>query len=508
MKVLFERISMPGLAVMFILAGLWESAIASDFVSPRSLLSDNFINLNWPSSDRGGEIFPNKNEKRIPSLVMKLEHYGVIADGVTDDSAAINAALKKASQHGWSVQFPELKTTVAASPVIVPNGVPEIYGGTVSFVGKDSGFLLNGKHEGLLNNVKNLKIHDITVNIGKKGMFGIRGSNVSNVTIDNVDVNGDSLKSRAILLIAYTAGGEDSEGIIISNNRVTLPGNEKGMMGIELVSELDFGKYDGAISLWRATKTTALASYYMKGPIVHNNAIDGGYYGISLAGVLGYDVKYNIVRNNMRNISAQHRSNHGNIYSNVLRDSVSSGIHLAYGSSDNKIQFNDIETSKARGEGLIQAYVGTKRNLFEYNTVTCTSRQGAKYLAYSGIHADGNVFRNNIFKGTFSRAAIAIEPAWDHNHSSQAHRGSFRGDKSSHEWANRSIDGIVVEGNRLEVVATRKYAPEIMYSEIKDHEGTHSLKNFTIRNNFSIGGNMDHAIRVLKVGALPEIESN
>ena len=136
---------------------------------------------------------------------------------------------------------------------------------------------------------------------------------------------------------------------------------------------------------------------------------NGCYYGIYLSGA-----DYNYVHsctfmNNMRGVAIQDNANYNRVINNSITDNISTAIHIAYGSSNNKIMYNSIKSDVARGEGILQSYVGSKNNLFANNTINVV---GAKYLFYCGAHSDGCSYENNIVRGSASKAVIGIEANW------------------------------------------------------------------------------------------------
>ena len=73
-------------------------------------------------------------------------------------------------------------------------------------------------------------------------------------------------------------------------------------------------------------------------------------------------VQDNKLQGQIRCMSIQHQSHYNVITGNELTDSLSSSIHLAYGSSFNTVSYNRIRNNRARGEGLLQDRKSTRLN--------------------------------------------------------------------------------------------------------------------------------------------------
>jgi len=465
-------------------AGTYEVRLFSDGTYDTMLAEDNFT---------------------VGDQSINIKDYGAKCDGVTDDSDAINEALKVAAKEKKAVQFGD-GTCLLKKKLIVTNGVTQIFGGKLKFINpKDNGIYLYGQVHKQQENVKDLRIHHMDIEIkGITYSAAIIGYNVSRVSIDHNKIENKNGVSY-ILLYTHKNGMEDAVDNSITYNTIKSSNHSRGI-SIYIASSLDYvyppeeytdptdgktKKWARATWLWVKDKTYAKPYYATLRTTISHNKIEGGYYGIGLTGASESTIEENEVLNNTRNISIQHGSNKNKIINNKLRNSTSSSIHLAYGSSENTIINNDILTSVAKGEGLLQAYVGSKHNLFEGNTVESTGETGARWMLYFAIHADGNKVINNKFIGTYHRACIAVEPAWDETVSHIAHRGSYLAKWYRHHiWSNQDTDGVVIKDNELDVNSVQfggnyiaKNQPEIFISQIKDKSGVHKATNLVIENN-------------------------
>lgn len=176
--------------------------------------------------------------------------------------------------------------------------------------------------------------------------------------------------------------------------------------------------------------------------VIHNNLTFGGYYAVSLSAASGCMVRSNTFRENMRGISVQDSSCHNIIKDNRIADNISSGIHLAYGSSFNRIEGNLVTSTLCRGQGIFQAYVACVANRFIDNRAVCNT---PKYMLYCAIQSNGNFFLRNTLHGKVSRAFIAIESDWSDtvdNHKHYAYKAA--GDAG---FAKEGLQGVTLIDN-------------------------------------------------------------
>lgn len=173
---------------------------------------------------------------------------------------------------------------------------------------------------------------------------------------------------------------------------------------------------------WTEHHSTLPVVRYAHNIRVSNCSLHGGYYGVGLSAVASSQIVGNTIVDVMRGVSVQNDSAYNVISSNLVVDNVSAGIHLAYGAHNNVVQGNHVESSVARGEGMLQAYVGCRDNLFASNRTICHGATGAKYHCYTAVGSSRNTFRDNDIEGACSRAYIAVESEWDMNWANPRHR--------------------------------------------------------------------------------------
>ena len=206
--------------------------------------------------------------------------------------------------------------------------------------------------------------------------------------------------------------------------------------------------------------------------LLEGNQISGAYYGISFLGVRRSLVQDNKLQGQIRCMSIQHQSHYNVITGNELTDSLSSSIHLAYGSSFNTVSYNRIRNNRARGEGLLQAYVGASKNDFYMNEVEVGSEGLPKYMIYCAVVANENSFWGNRLSGPAGRAYIAVESAFNSRLRRKSHRGyGLRG--ADDHFTDRGMYGVRIVGN--EIRATSMNVPVYVLAQVGDDRGQYPL---------------------------------
>ena len=183
-------------------------------------------------------------------------------------------------------------------------------------------------------------------------------------------------------------------------------------------------------------------------------------------------VQDNKLQGQIRCMSIQHQSHYNVITGNELTDSLSSSIHLAYGSSFNTVSYNRIRNNRARGEGLLQAYVGASKNDFYMNEVEVGSEGLPKYMIYCAVVANENSFWGNRLSGPAGRAYIAVESAFNSKLRRKSHRGYGLHGADDH-FTDRGMYGVRIVGN--EIRATSMNVPVYVLAQVGDDRGQYPL---------------------------------
>lgn len=438
------------------------------------------------SCGNSSALHHNKSDtplSHITDPLIDVRSFGAVCDGATDDIDKINDAADYAKTVNGFVYIPRDSTCAINGMITIENGARGIIsdGGTIKYIiGKNmSGILLKGIHSGAAVNVNDCIVEGLLIDANNLWGVAIYGENISSCKIlNNKIVN--VANGHGILIRAFRDGLSNAIGNKISGNYIEGDTSSKPPHhGIVLDSELNLGVHGSAIEYWKANFTAADATYYPTHNVVSNNYVKGGYYGLSLSTAKYTTVTKNVFTSNVRNISVQNVSCENEITHNILLDSYSSGVHVAYGSNSNIISNNEINSTRANGQGLLNCYVGSTANKFLDNIVTSTGEAKPKWLAYVGPHSSSTEISRNKFYGAASKAAIAIESAWDNTVTNDASYG-YGETSLINNFANRDLFQIVISNN---VIDTSSKVPIIFLSQISDDYGNYALMQINISYN-------------------------
>ena len=401
--------------------------------------------------------------KIISSVVAGLLCFGasisVPASAQADD---LKAMLNKAGQEKAGVDLTAGRTYVVQNTLKVPEGVRYIRGhgahldvrtqGTSSELA--SAFELQSKTSGI-------ELSDFTLNMKNSSYSsGISGDHISNVTVRNVTMNDVNYRGVSIL-----ADHGDVSNVTVDRSTITMANENDGVVPIFVSTNRVKDDYTGkGAEVWEryvATGKTADPMFKNTDIKITDNTIDGGYYGIEFSGVTNSRITGNTIRNNTRNISMQDRSSNNTVENNQLRDSISSSVHIAYGSEHNDVKGNNIVTRRAYGQGILQAYQGSKNNTFSGNSVT-TRDKHPSWLLYVGPDSGGTTFTGNTVDGTANRAFVGVESVWDgdsslshlndakdnpHSYMVQGESKKPSGETVRYAGGNGPLENITITGN-------------------------------------------------------------
>lgn len=263
----------------------------------------------------------------------------------------------------------------------------------------------------------------------------------------------DILIQDCEILVGGSGGGivvDGGRGITIRNCRVTMPkdSHSRHNQAIQLKSRLPGNQKDN----WKANFTILTNPNPLRDVKVEGCWIHQGYYGIGVSSVVEFSITGNHLRGNMRGMSIQDGSSGFHVRWNSIRENVSAGIHCAYGSSNGLVSTNIIESSVARGEGFLQAYVGCRSITFSHNLLG-SSGEGPKYYLYAGIDSQDILFTDNKIRGHARKAHAGVEAFWDSTSTIKQHRsygassvddGMSHGTTSAILLGNSGMDSLVI----------------------------------------------------------------
>ena len=401
--------------------------------------------------------------KIISSVVAGLLCFGasisVPASAQADD---LKAMLNKAGQEKTGVDLTAGRTYVVPETLNVPEGVRYIrgHGAHLDVRTKGTSSTLASAFE-LAKETSGIELSDFTLNM-KNSSFssGISGDHISNVTVRNVTMNDVNFRGVSIL-----ADHGDVSNVTVDRSTITMANENDGVVPIFVSTNRVKDDYTGkGAEVWEryvATGKTADPMFKNTDIKITDNTIDGGYYGIEFSGVTSSHITGNTIRNNTRNISMQDRSSNNTVENNQLRDSISSSVHIAYGSEHNDVKGNNIVTRRAYGQGILQAYQGSKNNTFSGNSVT-TRDKHPSWLLYVGPDSGGTTFTGNTVDGTANRAFVGVESVWDgdsslshlndakdnpHSYMVQGESKKPSGETVRYAGGNGPLENITITGN-------------------------------------------------------------
>ena len=401
--------------------------------------------------------------KIISSVVAGLLCFGasisVPASAQADD---LQAMLKKVGQENAGVDLMAGRTYVVPETLNVPTGVRYIRGHGAHLDVRTQGTSSElASAFALAKETSGIELSDFTLNM-KNSSFssGISGDHISNVTIRNVTMNDVNFRGVSIL-----ADHGDVSNVTVDRSTITMANENDGVVPIFVSTYRVKDDYTGkGAEVWEryvATGKTADPMFKNTDIKITDNTIDGGYYGIEFSGVTSSHITGNTIRNNTRNISMQDRSSNNTVENNQLRDSISSSVHIAYGSEHNDVKGNNIVTRRAYGQGILQAYQGSKNNTFSGNSVT-TRDKHPSWLLYVGPDSGGTTFTGNTVDGTANRAFVGVESVWDgdsslsnlngakdnpHSYMVQGESKKPSGETVRYAGGNGPLENITITGN-------------------------------------------------------------
>jgi hypothetical protein len=446
----------------------------------------------------------------FPGPYINITAYGAVGDGVTDNTTAINNALAAAKTSNAIVTVP-VGTFAVAGKLIVDSGVRGLIGlgGALKYTTSTAMILLRGKQSGAVANVFDFTMQDLYIDANNQDISALDGSfavligeNVQRCSfINNVIYNVNwALGKGGIYLRTYLAGAAFTiYNRIIGNtltgeNIASLASPENGpCIAIDVLnSQLNISPYADPTAYWKATFTAATATYYAQWNTIADNILHGGYYAISMPAAQYTTVTGNIMRNNIRGVSMQHCAKFNNISDNVVLQNISTAVGIAYGSTDNLVVNNNMQSTVCNGEAFIEAYLGSKNNSFIGNQMKATSL-APRFFAYCGIQSDDCAFINNVMSGEAARASIGVESAWNSTTTNPASYAYALPAAAVDGFAGSGMTRIRVDGN---VITNSAAVPAIFTYQVSDGAGTYSLTECSIVNNVVTNNNPNYQLEM------------
>ena len=130
------------------------------------------------------------------------------------------------------------------------------------------------------------------------------------------------------------------------------------------------------------------------------------------SGPYGLHIERNKLENTTRGISLQDGAVGAVITENEVLESWSTGIHFAYGGQGHYVVSNTVRTTRGKGEGLIQGYLGINGMTIIGNRIESNGTPGQLFGIYIGPHCNDAYIAQNSVLGRYQKAAVGVDAAW------------------------------------------------------------------------------------------------
>ncbi|RJF40988.1 copper-binding protein [Actinomyces sp. 2119] len=383
-----------------------------------------------------------------------------------DATQVLTDAVAKAAERGTGVRLSPTQAYPLTASLRIPDEVPFLDGAgatlDVSIAGATQA--KPGSAISLAAGSSGTTVTGMTLDLGDSPYtIGVQGDALSDSTISGITMTGVTFRG-----IQLAAGSGPMTGVRITDNRIDnvegttdTKGVAYSLLVTTAVDDPDTRFVGSASPIWERYVTDGTVSpnrYDNSGLTISGNTIVGGYYGIGLSGVTDSVVSHNSVSTTMRSISMQNNCSNNRVESNTLTNSRSSAVHLAYGSEGNTVHGNTVSSDRATGQGLLQAYQGSRSNTFSDNTVTLSGDSAPAWVLYVGPDSSGTIFTGNTVTGRATKALIGIESIWD-GRSADGSAASYMasgsipspvdGSAVTYNGGRGALDQVAVTGNVL-----------------------------------------------------------
>lgn len=349
----------------------------------------------------------------------------VVNDATSGIQKALDAAAEKAKAGTpVGVKLDPNQHYTISQPVELPPGVKFLDGAGAKLTATPSPemttmFLIRSRASGVVLANLNLdlagapKVTGVTVSAIVPAEAHRDGpEELHNVTVRNVAMRGVATSG-----IAVHARQGSANNVHLVDNFIEFAGDRKaepaeGTTGILVTAQPPKGRVDN----WQELVTTgkiAPGKYRAEQINISGNRIYGGYYGVSFDGVSNSRITENQLSWNVRNISVQNASHHNEITANNVYQTGSASIHLAYDSDHNTVRDNTVVSTRAWGEGVLQAYQNSNDNVFVGNLVYAYGEKEVPRWALYTASGSRNRFDGNVVSSAPGKTLLAVESLWD-----------------------------------------------------------------------------------------------
>lgn len=322
-----------------------------------------------------------------------FKSFGAVGDGTTDDTAALQAAIDSAGSGGPSVVIAEPGETYSVGRLILRSNVHiDLRGATIK--ARSAGVnspLTAPSNAGEVGRLMDASVRNGTVDLAYTSHTGSRIQDAERVRYENLRFKNLRPQSSTGIFL-----GNLTEDCSIIECRFDMDldepyGTVTSSVGISCSSATVDSQSGGQNSTLTFEDPTDLS----QGHTIRGNVIIGGTHGIALAGAERVNIEGNYIEGQgHRGIILSPRARFNTISGNRLKDFNSTGIHLAWGSDENVIVGNHLETTKSGNErDGIKAYFGCDRVVVVGNFVRGVLNGGIRFAA--GCN-DFNVVGNTV----------------------------------------------------------------------------------------------------------------
>ena len=345
--------------------------------------------------NQGGTGAVTTNVKAKLQEFVSVKDFGAVGDGVTDDTAAIQAAIDHAEATSKVVYVPF--GTYSVDELTVTNGIRGI---TCDGIIKGQGnasvatIVIGATGAGVSGAVFQLRMDQSAGDLVAVKAFDIVGCTFSNCQIYGF-VNSATVNHYAFWCIGPCLRNT------FTNNHITLydTPTQRGF-GIALYGPEGAEPYGGFFAGVLAQSATPASEN-----VIANNTIIDGSYAVSLQYAEECVVDGNYFRNqNHRGIYLAAAALRNVISDNQIIDFLSSAVLLGYNSWHNVVSGNSCYTTVISGEAAININTGSSYNLIEGNLIDSASNYGV----YMGADMRSNVVQGNYIRNQYL-AAIALD---------------------------------------------------------------------------------------------------
>lgn len=225
---------------------------------------------------------------------------------------------------------------------------------------------------------------------------------------------------------------------------------------------------------------------------IHHNRLINGSYAVNLQAANENSFHHNYcVNQDHRGIYVANASRDNMIHHNIVKDFLSSGILLGYGSSFNDVSFNRFirASFSGGGEATINIITGSSDN----NIYCNYSDSNNNYGCYISTDSSRNKVRQNEFK-RFYVAGVAVENDFSETRPtncfySRPNYGSPTELNPAYQsWTYNDLEGTIIEGNIFGAGDTGRQVACIAVSQIQNSDATitgniTAIRGVTIKNN-------------------------